>query len=503
LDTLNGLAYGLSIALQPDNLFFCFLGSVLGTLVGVLPGIGPVGAIAILLPITFKISTAGAIIMLAGLYYGAMYGGSSTSILVNIPGEAASVVTCMDGYQMALKGRAGPALGMAAFGSFIAGTIGVMGLMLFAVPLSKVALEFGSHEYFSLIILGLTFVIYLSHGSMLKALMMCCLGLMLSNVGLDPMTSTPRITFDMLELFDGIGIAPVAMGLFGVGEVLVNLESTLTTKVVDTKIRDLFPSKLDWVKSRWALARGTVVGFFLGILPGGGPVVASFLSYGLEKRLSKNPAEFGKGAIEGVAGPESANNSAASASFIPLLTLGIPPNVSLSILFGAFLIHGVTPGPFLLKDHPDVFWGVLSSMYVGNVMLLVLNLPLIPLWVQVLKIPLKWLYPLILLFCLIGAYSMNNNVFDVLVMILFGAVGYLFRKFEYEGAPLVLAFVLGPLLDLNLRQALLISEGSFLDFGTRPISALTLAIAIVLLSSAAFPFVMKRLQQYRESVDKE
>jgi len=365
------------------------------------------------------------------------------------------------------------------------------------------ALKFGPHEYFSLIILGLTFVTYLSHGSMLKAVMMCCFGLMLSNIGLDPITSTPRITFDIPELFDGIGIAPVAMGLFGIGEVLVNLERTITTQLLKTKVKNLFPSKLDWIQSKWALVRGTFVGFFLGILPGGGHVVASFLSYGLEKRVSKHPEQFGKGAIEGVAAPESANNSAASTSFIPLLTLGIPPNVTLSILFGAFLIHGITPGPFLIRDHPDIFWGVLSSMYVGNVMLLVLNLPLIPMWVQVLKIPDKYLYPLILLFCLIGAYSMNNSVFDVFVMIIFGVAGYLFRKFAYEGAPLVLAFVLGPLLDLNLRQALLISDGKFIDFFTRPISAVTLGLAIFLLLSAAFPFVTKRLQQYRESVDED
>jgi putative tricarboxylic transport membrane protein len=501
VDTLTSLLYGFSIAVQPENLMYCFIGSILGTLVGVLPGIGPVGAISILLPITFKISTTGSIIMLAGVYYGAMYGGSTTSILVNIPGEAASVVTCMDGYQMAKKGRAGAALGMSAFGSFLAGTIGIVGLVLFAKPLSKFALDFGPHEYFSLIILGLTFVTYLSHGSMLKAVMMACFGLMLSNIGLDPITSSPRMTFGILELFDGVGIAPVAMGLFGIGEVLVNLEQTVTQEIIKTKFRNLFPSKLDWFQSRWALVRGTLVGFFLGILPGGGPVLASFMAYGLEKRVSKEPQKFGTGAIEGVASPEAANNSAASSSFIPLLTLGIPPNVSLSILFGAFLIHGVTPGPLLLKNHPDVFWGLVSSMYIGNVMLLVLNLPLIPMWVQVLKVPAKLLYPLILLFCLIGAYSMNNNVFDVFVMITFGVVGYLFRKFEYEGAPLVLAFVLGPLLDLNLRQALLVSEGSFLAFFTRPISAVTLGLTLVLLMTAVLPMVTKKLAKYREVVE--
>jgi putative tricarboxylic transport membrane protein len=501
VDTLTSLLYGFSVAIQPENLMYCFIGSILGTLVGVLPGIGPVGAISILLPITFKISTTGSIIMLAGVYYGAMYGGSTTSILVNIPGEAASVVTCMDGYQMARKGRAGAALGMSAFGSFLAGTVGIIGLVLFAKPLSKFALDFGPHEYFSLIILGLTFVTYLAHGSMLKAVMMACFGLMLSNIGLDPITSSPRMTFGILELFDGVGIAPVAMGLFGIGEVLVNLEQTVTQEIVKTRFRNLFPSKLDWFQSRWALVRGTLVGFFLGILPGGGPVLASFMSYGLEKRVSKEPEKFGTGAIEGVASPEAANNSAASSSFIPLLTLGIPPNVSLSILFGAFLIHGVTPGPLLLKNHPDVFWGLVSSMYIGNVMLLVLNLPLIPMWVQVLKVPAKLLYPLILLFCLIGAYSMNNNVFDVFVMITFGIVGYLFRKFEYEGAPLVLAFVLGPMLDLNLRQALLVSEGSFLAFFTRPISAVTLGLTIVLLMTAVLPMVAKKLAKYREVVE--
>ena len=325
--------------------------------------------------------------MLAGLYYGVSYGGSTTSILLNLPGETSSVVTCMDGYQMALKGRAGPALGISAFGSFIAGTVGIVGLMVFAVPLSKIALRFGPQEYFSLIVLGLTFVTYLSHGSMLKAIMMCCLGFMLSNVGIDPITSAPRLTFGLMELFDGLSIATVAMGLFGVGEVLVNIERTVAPELVKTKVKNLFPSKLDWAMSKWALVRGTLVGFFFGILPGGGPVLASFLAYGLEKRVSKEPEKFGKGAIEGVAAPESANNAAASSCFIPLLTLGIPATSSLAILFGAFLIHGITPGPFLIKDHPDVFWGVLSSMYVGNVMLLVLNLPLIPMWVQVLKVP--------------------------------------------------------------------------------------------------------------------
>jgi len=494
LDTLNSLLYGFSIALQPDNLLFCFLGTLVGTLVGVLPGIGPVGAISILLPITFKLPSTGAIIMLAGIYYGVQYGGSTTSILVNVPGEASSVITCIDGHQMALRGRAGPALGIAAFGSFIAGTIGVIGLMAFAAPLSRFALAFGPHEYFSLIVLGLTFVTYLSHGSVLMAIMMACFGLILGNVGLDTITSSPRLTFGILQLFNGIGIAPVAMGLFGIGEVLVNIESTVSSEIVKTKIKNLLPSKLDWIAAKWAMVRGTVVGFFLGILPGGGPVLASFLSYGVEKRVSKEPEKFGKGAIEGVASPESANNSAAASSFIPLLTLGIPPTPTLAVLFGALLIHGITPGPLLIQKHPDLFWGVISSMYIGNVMLLVLNLPLIPMWVQVLKIPEKLLYPLILLFCLIGAYSMNNDIFDVFVMIIFGVVGYLFRKFEYEGAPLILAFVLGPMFDLNLRQALLISDGSFIPFFTRPISAVTLILAIMLLIISIFPTFFRMIK---------
>ena len=481
MDTLNSLFSGFSTALQPDNLLFCFLGSLLGTLVGVLPGIGPVGAMSILLPMTFKMSSAGAVIMLAGIYYGVAYGGSTTSILVSVPGEVSSVVTCMDGYQMALKGRAGPALGIAAFGSFIAGTIGIIGLMIFAAPLSRLALAFGPHEYFSLIVLGLAFVASLSHGSVFRAVMMCFFGLMLGNVGLDIQTTTPRFTFGSLRLFNGIGIAPLSMGLFGIAEVLVNLESTATTSLVKSRIKNLLPSKSDWMKAKWAILRGTLIGFFLGILPGGGPVLSSFIAYAIEKRISKEPGQFGKGAIEGVASPESANNSASSSAFIPLLTLGIPPTAGMAVLFGAFLIHGVTPGPLLLQKHPALFWGLISSMYIGNVMLLILNLPLIPMWVQVLKVPEKVLYPLVLLFCLIGAYSLNNDVFDVAVMLVFGVVGYLFRKFEYEGAPLILAFVLGTMFDTNLRQALLISDGSFIPFLTRPISGVTLGIAVIVL----------------------
>jgi putative tricarboxylic transport membrane protein len=419
--------------------------------------------------------------------------------LVNIPGEAASVVTCLDGYEMAKKGRAGPALGIAAFGSFIAGTLGLVGLVLFATPLAEFGLKFGPPEYSAVIFLGLTLITYLSHGSVIKGLMMGAFGLILSYVGLDPIQASPRMIFNIIQLWDGIDLAPLAMGLFGVSEVLINIEKTVTPEILKTEIKNLFPTVLDWIQAKGAILRGSILGFFLGILPGGGAIIASFLSYGLEKRISKEPDRFGKGAIEGVAGPESANNSACSGAFVPLFTLGIPPNIVMALLFGAFIIHGIRPGPLLLQDHPDIFWGVISSMYIGNVMLLVLNLPLIPLWIQVLKIPYRILFPLILLFCLIGAYGLKNSVFDVLVMIFFGIIGYLFRKFGYEGAPLILAFVLGPILELNLRQSLLLSKGSFLIFFTRPISAVAITLSIFLLLSSFIPYFRKAKRKYESS----
>jgi putative tricarboxylic transport membrane protein len=491
LDTLHSLLYGFSIGLQPENLLFCFIGVLIGTLVGVLPGIGPVGAISILLPATFRMSPVSAIIMLAGIYYGAMYGGSTTSILVNIPGEAASVITCLDGYQMAKQGRAGPALGIAAFGSFIAGTLGIIGLMIFATPLADFALKFGPPEYFGVILLGLTLLTYLSHGSVIKAIMMGAFGLILSFIGLDPINASPRMTFNILQLWDGIDMVPLAMGLFGISEVLINIEESAAPQILKTKIKNLFPSMLDWMKAKGAILRGSILGFFLGILPGGGAVISSFVSYSLEKRISKEPERFGKGAIEGVAGPESANNSATAGAFVPLFTLGIPANIVMALLFGALVIHGMRPGPFLLKDHPGLFWGVISSMYIGNVMLLVLNLPLIPLWVQVLKIPYRILFPLILLFCIIGSYSLKNSIFEVLVMFIFGIVGYLFRKFEYEPAPLILAFVLGPMFESNLRQSLTLSKGSFSIFFNRPIAAVTIILAIILLITSFIPYFTK------------
>lgn len=484
VDALSGLLYGLSVAVRPENLFLVFAGCFLGTLIGVLPGIGPVGAISILLPMTFQLAPTGAIIMLAGIYYGVMYGGSTTSILVNVPGETASVITCLDGYQMARQGRAGPALGIAAFGSFFAGTIGLVGLQLMANPLSRIALKFGPPEYFALIMLGFALITYLSYGSKLKACVMALLGLILSGVGLDPITSQERMTFGILNLFEGIGVAPLAMGLFGVAEVFNNLGALSSGNIVKVRITKLFPSKLDWLQTKWAMVRGTAIGFLLGILPGGGPVLATFVAYGVEKRVAKNPERFGKGAIEGVASPEAANNAAASTSFIPFLTLGIPPNVVLAVLLGAFMVHGIVPGPLLIKDHPDIFWGLVGSMYIGNVVLVILNLPLIPLWVQVLRVPGKILYPLVLLFCLVGAFSINNNVFDILVMIIFGIVGYLCRQNGYEGAPLILSFVLGPMFEVNFRRSLLMSQGSFSIFFTRPIA---LGAMIFSLGLAMFP----------------
>ncbi|HVP76803.1 MAG TPA: tripartite tricarboxylate transporter permease [Thermodesulfobacteriota bacterium] len=478
---LEYFTLGIQVALQPVNLFYCFVGVFIGTLIGVLPGIGPVGAMSLLLPATFSVSPVGAIIMMSGIFYGAQYGGSTTSILVNIPGEASSVITCLDGYQMARKGRAGPALGMAAIGSFIAGTISIVGLMVLAYPLAKAALSFGPPEYFVLMCLGLVVLTFLTQGSMYKALMMALLGILLGFVGLDMFTATPRFTFGVNELMDGIGIVPLMMGLFGVSEILMNIEQPLKRKIYETKIKGLLPTLQDWVVCKWAVLRGTVIGFFLGILPGGGAVLASFVSYAVEKRVSPYPEKFGTGVIEGVAAPESANNAAAQSSFIPLLSLGIPPNVVMAVLFGGLLIHGIQPGPLLIRSHPEIFWGVVMSMYIGNVMLLALNLPLIGMWVKILKVPYAILFPLILLFCLIGVYSVNNSVLDIYLMILFGVVGYLMRKFDFEPAPMALAYVLSPLLETSLRQSLNISGGSFVIFFSRPISLVCMVFVIGLL----------------------
>jgi putative tricarboxylic transport membrane protein len=501
MDFLGNMIAGFSVALQPTNLMFCFLGCFVGTLIGVLPGIGPVGTMAILLPVTYGINPTTAIIMLAGIYYGAQYGGSTTSILVNIPGEAASVITTLDGYQMARQGRAGPALGIAAFGSFIAGTFGVIGLMLLAPPLVSVALRFGPPEYFSLMILGFVVLTYLAQKSMAKALLTAGVGIILGTAGLDTMTGMPRFTFDVPELLDGIGLAPLAMGLFGISEILLNVEKRIKQEVITTTIRGLFPTLEDWRRAIGAIFRGTGIGFFLGILPGGGAVLSSFVSYAMEKRISKNPEKFGTGAIEGVAAPEAANNAASQGAFIPLLTLGIPANVVMAILLGALMIHNITPGPMLVKEHPQLFWGVITSMYLGNVMLLVLNLPLIGFWVQLLRVPYSLLFPLILYICLIGAYVINNSVIDLAIMLVFGVVGYLMRKFDYEPAPLVLAYVLTPLLENALRQSLILSGGTFGIFISRPISAGCLLAALVLLLSSLLPILRKRLAKMAEEVE--
>jgi putative tricarboxylic transport membrane protein len=481
IEILQNVIYGFQVALQPVNLIYCFFGVLIGTLVGVLPGLGPAAAIALLLPTTFKITPVSATIMLAGIYYGAMYGGSTTSILVNIPGEAASVVTCLDGYQMALKGRAGPALGIAAFGSFIAGTFAVIALTFVGPLLSNVALAFGPPEYFSMMIVGITVLTFLSSGSMIKALMMAGVGLILSGVGMDTISGKYRFTFNIQSLLDGVGVVPVAMGLFGISEVLLNLETEIRRDILTTKVKNLFPTLKDWADSLWSIVRGSILGFFLGIIPGGGAVVASFASYAIEKKASKHPEEFGKGAIQGVAGPESANNSAAGGSFIPLLTLGIPANPVMAILLGALMIHGLQPGPLLMQNAPDLFWGTIISMYIGNAMLLVLNLPLIPIWVKVLKVPYYLLYPLILLFCLIGAYSLDNTVADVIIMLVFGILGFLMKKLRYDGAPMILALVLGQKLETSFRRSLIMSQGDFSIFVTRPISLGFLITAALLL----------------------
>lgn len=485
-DVFQFMTLGFQVALDPTNLLFCFLGCLGGTLVGVLPGFGPVAAMALLLPSTFHLTPVSAIIMLAGIYYGSMYGGSITSILVNIPGETASVVTCLDGYQMARQGRAGAALGISAFGSFIAGTLGVAGLMLLAPPLARWALRFGPPEYFALMFLGLTLVAFLAQGSMIKAFIMAALGLLLSSIGIDVVSGVSRFDCGVLELQEGVGIIPILMGVFGVAEVLSNAEEEMGRQVFLAKIKGLFPTLKDWMASRWALLRGSLIGFLLGVLPGGGAVIAAFASYAVEKRLSKHPEKFGTGVIEGVAAPESANNSATAGAMIPLLTLGIPGNAATALLLGAFMIHGMQPGPLMMERTPDIFWGIVTSMYVGNIILLILNVPLIGLWVRILKIPYPILYPLILLFCIIGTYSLNSSLWDISLMIFFGVVGYFMRKSGFEGAPMVLALIIGRMFENAFRQSLLLSDGSFTIFFSRPISAVLLSVGLFLVATAAF-----------------
>jgi putative tricarboxylic transport membrane protein len=481
MDIYAGLISGFQVVLQPDNFIYCFIGVFVGTLIGVLPGIGPVGTMAILLPTTFGISPVSAVIMLAGIYYGAMYGGSTTSILVNIPGEAASVITCLDGYQMARQGRAGPALGISALGSFIGASISLLILPVVVYPLAEGALKFGPPEYFALMCLGMTLIVYLTRGSFLKSVIMAIVGLILGCVGTDLVTGKLRFVDGISDLWDGIHFVPLVMGLFGVSEILFNIEKPFTERsIFKSKVKNLLPNLDDWKKSIGAIIRGSFIGFFLGILPGGGAILSSFVSYTTEKRISKYPEKFGEGAIEGVAGPETANNAGATGAFIPLLALGIPPNVVMAILLSALIIHGVTPGPLLIQKEPQIFWGVIASMYIGNLMLVILNLPLIGLWVKLLEVPYRFLFPLILLFTLIGSYSINNNTFDILVMLVAGGAGYILRKFDYVEAPLVLAFILGPMLEQAFRQSLLMSSGKLSIFFTRPITGVALGLAMVL-----------------------
>jgi len=499
MDIFGHLALGFGVALTPINLMYAFIGALVGTLIGVLPGIGPVATIAMLLPTTYALQPVSALIMLAGIYYGAQYGGSTTSILLNMPGETSSAVTCLDGYQMARKGQAGAALAIAALGSFFAGCVATVFVATVAIPLSELALKFGPAEYCSLMILGLIGAVVLAHGSLLKAIAMVVLGLLLGLVGTDVNSGAARFAFGVPELIDGLGIVSVAMGLFGFAEILTNLESTEKRELITAKVSGLWLTKQQF-KDAWpAVLRGTGIGSILGLLPGGGAMLASFGAYALEKKLAKDPSRFGKGAIQGVAGPESANNAGAQTSFIPLLTLGIPENAVMALMVGAMTIHNIQPGPQVMTSNPSLFWGLVVSMWVGNLMLVVLNLPLIGIWIKLLTVPYRVLYPAILLFCAIGVYSINNTSFDVSQTAVFGALGLLFFKLECEPAPLLLGFVLGPMMEENLRRAMLLSRGDPTVFFTRPISlAMLLAAAALLLLIVAPNFRKKREEAFAE-----
>ena len=480
MDSAQLLLSGFGAALALDNLLYAFVGCILGTVVGILPGLGPVSATAILIPLTFHLSKTGAIIMLAAIYYGAMYGGTITSVLINVPGETASVITCIDGYQMARKGRAGAALSIAAIGSFIGGTVAMLGLVIAAPPLARKALEFGPPELFGMMVLGLSLIMGLAGKSLVKGLMMGMLGLFLSMVGMEVGEGIPRFTFDSIQLMRGIDFIAILIGLFGISEILLNAGKP-SSSVLQAKMTSLVPTRQDVKDSAWPIARGTVLGFFLGLIPGLGTAIPTIISYVTEKKLSKHPERFGNGAIEGVAGPETANNSYANAAFIPLLTLGIPSSPTIAVLMGAFMMNGVTPGPLLFRDHAPLVWTVIASMYVGNVILLVLNLPLIPMWVSILRIPYSILFTLILLFTVVGAYSLNNQIFDVGVMVFFGVIGYVLRKLDFPLAPIALTLILGPIMENSLRQSMSMSQGSFLIFFQRPVAAAFLALAVVVL----------------------
>ena len=499
-ESLQHLANGFAIATTIHNLLYCLIGAIVGTLIGVLPGLGPIAGIALLIPATFGLNPTSAIIMLAGIYYGAMYGGSTTSILLNVPGETASVITCIDGYQMAQKGRAGPALATCAIGSFIAGSIGIFGLVFLAPPLAEAALAFGPPEYFSLMVFGFIVLSNVTGTSLIKSLMMAIVGLIIGTIGIDPVTGDARFTFGSISLLSGIEFVAVAIGLFGIGEVLVNVEKPLETleqKVLVPRLRDLYPTLQDLKKSIGPILRGTGIGFGVGLVPGPAPVIATYASYMTERRISKHPEEFGKGAIEGVAGPEAANNSACQSAFIPLFVLGIPFAPPTAILLGALLIHGVSPGPLMIGEHPELFWGVVASMYIGNFILLILNLPFVPLFANILRTPKKVLLPLVILFCITGMYTVNNSVFDIWMMLLFGGLGFLMRKWAYEGAPLLLALVLGPKLEVAFRQSLMISHGDFGTFVNRPISLVFLLGTLVFLLAPLCHILLRKSMKRR------
>ncbi|WP_334189812.1 tripartite tricarboxylate transporter permease [Noviherbaspirillum sp.] len=492
----DNLSLGFATAFTLQNLMYCFIGCVLGTLIGVLPGIGPIATIAMLLPATYVLPPVSALIMLAGIYYGAQYGGSTTAILVNLPGEASSVVTMLDGHQMARRGRAGAALSVAALGSFIAGCFGTLILAAFAAPLAEMAIQFGPAEYFSLMVLGLIGAVVLASGSLLKAICMIVLGLLMGMVGTDVNSGIARFGFDIPELSDGIGFIAIAMGVFAFAEIMVNVDLKEKREVFTSKVEGLILSWKDFKEALPAILRGTGLGSALGILPGGGALLASFASYTIEKKVTKNPAvPFGQGNIRGVAGPESANNAGAQTSFIPLLTLGIPPNAVMALMVGAMMVHNIQPGPQVMTSNPTLFWGMIASMWIGNLMLVVLNLPLIGIWVQLLKVPYRILYPAILMFCSIGVFTVNNNSFDVLITVMFGVLGIVFIKFGCEAAPLLLGFILGPMMEENLRRAMLLSQGDPTVFFTRPLSLAMLLAALALIVIISIPAISKKREE--------
>jgi putative tricarboxylic transport membrane protein len=480
-EILQNLVVGFSTALSPDVLVYAFAGCLVGTLVGVLPGVGPLAGISLLLPVTYGLNPTSAIVLLAGIYYGAMYGGSTTSILMRIPGEAASVMTCIDGYAMTQKGRAGAALAIAAVGSFVAGTLSVLALMLLAPPLAEFALRFGPPEHFALLILGLLVLAYMTSGPITRSLTMAALGLLLGMVGMDTMTGLFRFEYGLAELGDGIGIVPVAVGLFGISEILLSAGRATRVDIRAPRLRELLPNREEWRASAAPIGRGTVLGFLIGIIPGPGHIISSFVSYSIERRLSKHPERFGQGAIEGVAGPESANNSATSGALVPMLALGLPSGAVPAIMLAAMMIHGIAPGPLLIQEQPALFWGVIASMYVGNAVLLILNLPLVGVFVNILRVPYSYLYPALLAFATLGVYAVNNSVVDVWIMAGAGAVGYILRKLDFELAPIILGLVLAPMLELNFRQSLAMSAGSYGIFFTRPIAVVMLLVALTLL----------------------